>query len=60
MGQTGESMVAKKAYNNEVPYRKLIQYINKNYKAIQEALKTGKGEKAFKDDAEYATDVMKG
>jgi len=58
MGAVLETEISKKVYNNEFPYRKVIQYINKNYKAIQEAIKSGKGEKAFKDDAEYVLDVL--
>jgi len=59
MGQISEAIVTKKTYNHETPYRKVIGYINKNYKAIQEALKTGKGEKSFKEDSDYVTAVMK-
>ncbi len=59
MGQILESKIAINTYIHEVPYRKVIGYINKNYKAVQQALESGKGEKTFKDDSDYITAVMK-
>jgi len=59
MGQIEEAEIAKKTYIHEVPYRKIISYINRNFKAIQDALKNGKGEKTFRDDADYLTAVIK-
>lgn len=55
MGQIPETAIAKKLFNRELPYRKIIFYINKNYKAIQEAIKSGKAN----DDASYITAVLK-
>jgi len=59
MGQISETVITQKIYNNELPYRKVVQYIVKNFKAVQQALENGKGEKAFKDDADYLTAVLK-
>ncbi len=59
MGQIPETKICINTYIHEVPYRKVIQYINKNFKAIQDALKNGKGERNFRDDADFIIGVMR-